>query len=205
MEFVKEARLHDMGYNKNSIEDLRCMAFLGWSMHVKQRTISVHWMLPPMGFVKINSDGSTANGRLQGGFILRDSMGFVIGACAFKMGKGQTFEAELGATIEGVSTALLHGWRQIFLESDSTYIVGLFIGSSKSIPWHFIGKWRWMKEMPVGSCFNVGHIYREGNSVADALSTYNGLDDYIWRDCPPDFVLNLAAKDRYLEYFWVNL
>lgn len=36
-----------------------------------------------------------------------------------------------------------------------------------------------------------GHIYREGNTVADIVSTYQDFDNYIWWDVISDFILKL--------------
>lgn len=166
--------------------------------------ISVRWLPPPMHFIKINTDGSEVKGRIQGGAVYRDSMGFVVAAFLRKMGKGRAFEAEILAAMERVSAAIMKGWSKIVLESDSTYVVSLFNNNDSEIPWKYRANWDWLSEKIREIEFVAMHVYREGNKVADAISTYDTKDDFIWWDNIPNFILNLAARDRHMEYFRIR-
>lgn len=70
------------------------------------------------------------------------------------------------------------GWSKIVLESDSTYVVSLLRGDS-TVPYRYRFIWTWMKELLVDIDLTVVHVYREGNSVADAISTFGDFEDFI--------------------------
>lgn len=48
--------------------------------------------------------------------------------------------------------------------------------------------------------FSVGHVFKEGNIIADVISTFQEYDTYIWWHDIPESILRIAAKDRYKEY-----
>lgn len=201
--FVQEVNHGELGYNDNNIGELQCMKALGLDavMRPPSATVSVRWFPPQTGFVKINTDRSEVNGYIQGGAMYRDSMGFVIATFMRKLGKGQAFEAELLIAMEGVTSALMKELSNIVLESDSTYVVSLFNNTNSVIPWKYRSLWAWMMGKLQDVEFMATHIYREGNTVADAISIFRTSEDYIWWDDIPEFILQLAAKDRYMEYF----
>lgn len=66
---VQEISKEELGFNDNTMTNLVCMR--AWGMGVKIRpnatTILLRWTPLPMGFVKINTDGSEVNGVIQGG------------------------------------------------------------------------------------------------------------------------------------------
>lgn len=128
-------------------------------------------------------------------------MGFFEAAFARKMGRELAYEAEVGVAIEGVSSAIMLGWTKIHLESDSTYVVSLFGKKNLKVPWKFRSCWDWLQEKLSDKEFHVSHIFREGNSVADAISTFQDFDRFIWWNEVPDFLASLVANDRHLEYF----
>lgn len=80
-------------------------------------------------------------------------------------------------------------------------MVSCFEALNTKIPWRVRSQWEWLQERLLSITFKVGHIYREENTVADAISKYPNFRNYIWRDVIPDFIYDLAAKDRYMEYF----
>lgn len=136
---VREGAVGNLGVNFNIVDDLHCV----WSLKLRLVTkgppivTSVRWSPPPSGFVKINTDGSAMNGLIQGGSVFRNCMSFIESAFAWKMGKGQAYEAELGTVIEPVSAAIKRGWNKIYLESDSTYVTRLFQSKGSTVPWKF--------------------------------------------------------------------
>lgn len=195
------------GHNLNTVDKLNCMRAWGLDMIAKAPpiTLSVRWLPPPTGFVKVNTDGSEIKGFIQGGAVYRDLMGFVIAAFSRRMGKGQAYEAELTSAIEGITMAIMKGWRKLILEADSMHVVSLFQNQDAAeIPWKFKAVWDWMNEMLCDVEFWATHIYREGNTVADAISTNKMEGNYCWWDEVPNFILQLAAKDRYMEYYRIR-
>lgn len=95
----------------------------------------------------------------------------------------------------------MKGWPKIVLESDSTYVVSLFNDPNSVVPWKYRFSWAWMTEKLQDVDFMAKHSYREGNKMADYISTFCSSNNYIWWDNIPEFIMQLAAKDEYLEYF----
>ncbi|XP_015160416.1 uncharacterized protein [Solanum tuberosum] len=65
----------------------------------------VQWIKPPDQWVKINTDGSALNnpGRIGAGGIIRDQTGELLLAFAAPLGEGTNNQAEIGATIFGMT------------------------------------------------------------------------------------------------------
>lgn len=120
---------------------------------------------------------------------------------AKKFGRGQAFEAELQTAMERVIAAVRRGWNRIYLETNSSYVVSIFRRNEVVLPWKFQARREWMMEFLQGTELNVNHIYREGNAVADAISKFKDFDRFICWDSPPSFILDLAERDRFTEYF----
>lgn len=95
----------------------------------------------------------------------------------------------------------MKGWSKLVLESDSTYVISLFQDTNLVIPWKFKANWDWLQKKIKDIEFVASHVYREGNAVTDAISAYDTREEYIWWEDIPDFILNLAAKDRYMKHF----
>lgn len=115
--YVREVNLQDLEVNNNTVFDLQCMKEirLVFAPKSSKMIITIRWMPPPYGFIKINTDGSEIHGCIQGGAIFRNFMGFVEAAYARKMGKGFSYEAELWAAIESVSVVIMKEWTKIEL------------------------------------------------------------------------------------------
>ncbi|PON32359.1 Ribonuclease H-like domain containing protein, partial [Parasponia andersonii] len=101
------------------------------------RIVDVHWQLPPLGWLKGNTDrvayGSLGFARCGG--VFRTSRGFFKGVFAILLGIAYALEAELAMAINAIFYAWNFCWRNIWLESDSTYLVLALKTRSLSIPW----------------------------------------------------------------------
>ncbi|PON37487.1 Ribonuclease H-like domain containing protein [Trema orientale] len=124
---------------RNSVEDLDILKCLHVQLKPPKapRIIEVHWRVPPAGWLKVNTDGAAfgSPGLAGCGGVFRTSRGFFKGAFAVPIGKVYAFEAELAVTIHTISYAWNFGWKSLWLESDSTYLVALFKTCSDSVPW----------------------------------------------------------------------
>ncbi|XP_057767409.1 uncharacterized protein LOC130987739 [Salvia miltiorrhiza] len=107
-----------------------------------------------------------APGIIAAGGVFRDNWGWVRGCFHFKGGKGFAFEAELLAVIHAIDIAHHCGWRQLWLEADSTYIVRLLQTRSVEVPWRFLAASKNLDDFQ----FHVSHIYREGNKPTDLMA-----------------------------------
>ena len=116
----------------------------------------------------------------------------MLGCFIHHMGRGVAFEAELLAAIMGIEMAHAQGWTRLWLETDSTYVWGLLQQRSLTVPWRFRNRWLSALSLIQDMDFRVSHIYREGNSVADALAslplegfwthTLQDIQDHVVRD-----------------------
>ena len=59
----------------------------------------------------------------------------------------------------------MNGWCQLWLESDSTYVVNLFTTRSMDVPWRLQNHWGYTLHLLVDFTFSISHILREGNAV----------------------------------------
>lgn len=88
------------------------------------------WQLPPQGFLKINTDGSSRGnpGPAGIGGIGRDAMGSVI--FIFSLYEGtQTINLVEGlAILAALEKALALGWRNLVCEFDSQVLINLLNG-----------------------------------------------------------------------------
>ncbi|KAL8492867.1 hypothetical protein ACS0TY_024169 [Phlomoides rotata] len=183
---------------RNSLADLAIISACG----VKGRpprasTVKcVRWQLPPIGVLKINIDGSAAGSlrQLIGGGIFRDHFGMFRGCFAVSHGCGYTFEAELATAFFAIELAYDKGWSNIWLESDSTYVVHILKSSSPEIPWRLLARWHRVRRLRTNLHMVVSHIFREGNAVADRLSCEE-VDRFMWWSAPSVFLLPFLQKD----------
>ncbi|XP_057775188.1 uncharacterized protein LOC130994172 [Salvia miltiorrhiza] len=134
--------------------------------------ISVNWWPPPAPWMKVNTDGSAlgAPGNISYGGVFRDHWGWVRGCFHYKCGMGYAFEAELLAVIMAVRIARTRNWTNLWIESDSTYVVSLLRDKAKSVPWRFKASWDDTLNSLNLFHLHITHIYREGNQVADLMA-----------------------------------
>ena len=193
---ISEVGENIVGYMNNSVQDLLVLR----NFHVTgrprrtPRVIEVRWLPPPPGWMKCNTDGSSdgAPGPSTAAGLFRNSRGFVHYCYVLKIGNLYAFEAELIAVMRGIQIAREKGWNKLWLESDSTYVVQLFLTRSVEVPWKYKNRWRNVLHLLSTMTFQVTNIYREGNAVADALSKH--LTEQVWNGYP-DFILPFLGKD----------
>ncbi|XP_020420319.1 uncharacterized protein LOC109949327 [Prunus persica] len=83
------------------------------------------WEPPPMGFVKVNIDGSwQSNGRKVGvGVVIRNSVGEFLGGLAASRVGHSALEVEAEAAVMGLELAANLGYSDVYVESDSKTLV----------------------------------------------------------------------------------
>ncbi|KAF1896791.1 hypothetical protein Lal_00034492 [Lupinus albus] len=162
------------------------------------RIREVTWIAPLAGWIKINSDGAAhgALGLAGGGCIFRDYTGNFKGGFADFFGITNSLFAELKAALMAIETTYRKGWRDIWLECDSTLVVDFFRGKGR-IPWKLVNKWHTCLEYISSMRFIVSQIYREGNTCADRLTAF-GVSSrvYTWWDATPIIILEEFNRNR---------
>ncbi|XP_061373781.1 uncharacterized protein LOC133316100 [Gastrolobium bilobum] len=184
----------------------------------RKEEILVHWTPPPMGCVKVNTDGSSKSGNIQGGCggSLRDVSGLWLKGFAKRLGACNSMKAENWGMLLGLQMAWDLGHRRVIIEGDSQAALNLINeGVAGNHPLagliRRIGQirsWDWQVEFK--------HVNREGNGVADWLTNFacslgweavfldhrpEGCAKLVFNGEPPPPVLaDLAAMDDEAEF-----
>lgn len=82
--------------------------------------IPVLWKAPSSPWMKVNTDGSVIVGHAACGGLFRDSTGSFLVAFSCNIGEASVYHSEVLAIILSMEHASSHGWRHIWLESDSS-------------------------------------------------------------------------------------
>ncbi|XP_019433032.1 PREDICTED: uncharacterized protein LOC109339940, partial [Lupinus angustifolius] len=128
---------------------------------------------PQDGWIKANTDGAAhgSPGYAGGGGIFRDSSGACLVCFASYLSIQNAVYAEMHSAIKAVNIAFNRGWRNLWLESNSTTVVDIFNNNSLA-PWKLFADWNNCKRKLQSMNVRITHIYREGNSCADKLASY---------------------------------
>ncbi|KAK4255866.1 hypothetical protein QN277_008804 [Acacia crassicarpa] len=135
----------------------------------------VSWKTPCAGWLKLNVDGAAkGEDRLAGcGGLIRDDSGKWISGFARKLGRCSAIQAELWAVISGLELASGLQIQNIIVESDSSAVVELMhkliVGEDTEVS--LLTEIRWA--LNLFKRIKISHVYREGNSCADALANYS--------------------------------
>lgn len=197
---IKEVAFFKIGHMYNSIDELRLLRVLHIPGIPRRAPwiISVYWQSPPVSWIKINTDGSALGspGEARAGGIFRTSCGYARGSFAFRIGCSFAYLAELQAAIYAVNMAWDRGWHQLWLECDSSYVVGLFQSKSHHVPWTVKPMWLHCLHLVSNMHFRVSHIFREGNVAADLLAKHGvSASTKLWWETAPDFCLYAIYSD----------
>ncbi|KAL8557649.1 hypothetical protein ACS0TY_004928 [Phlomoides rotata] len=102
-----------------------------------------------MGVIKINVDGGAvgAPGLLTGGRVFHYNFGVFRGYFAFTHGTSFAFEAELATTLHAICLAHHKGWKNIWLECDSNYVVQILRSENPIVRWRLLAKWHNVRQL----------------------------------------------------------
>ncbi|XP_073051339.1 uncharacterized protein [Primulina eburnea] len=140
------------------------------ALHRFHRTAIVRWLRPPSGCFKLNVDGSSrgTSGDSSAGGVVRDDSGRVVLSFSEFIGAGSSLRAELWAVWRGLLLCSDHSFFPLWIELDSLTSIQLI--RSRRCCWgldHIISR---IVVLLRGRSVHISHIFREGNSVADALA-----------------------------------
>ena len=171
---LREANSFDIGSMINSQTDLLRLRALGLKGKPRKAPVihSIQWQPPPPGWMKVNTDGCSRGqpGPSSCGGIFRNCRGFVHGCFALSLGSGFAYQAEWVGVMTAIAIAHSKGWKSLWIESDSTYVVSLIRSRSIAVPWNFRNRWLLTLHLIRQMRVVASHIYREGNQAADALA-----------------------------------
>ncbi|CAN0876753.1 Putative ribonuclease H protein At1g65750, partial [Linum grandiflorum] len=168
--------------------------------HPNREVELIGWSPPPIGWVKLNVDGSrvSAEDSTAIGGVLRGACGTWIAGFLHHIGSQPILQAELLAIRDGLSWVQMLRYSQVEVESDSLLAVQLVMSSNTCC--HPLGTLisdiHSLMEM-MQNC-KIRHIRREANFVADYIAkSAHGLGDgEKWLSNPPQGVLHLLEADR---------
>ncbi|KAL8499339.1 hypothetical protein ACS0TY_022354 [Phlomoides rotata] len=162
----------------------------------------VRWQPPPIGIMKINVDGSAAGspGQLTCGGMFHDHYGVFRGYFTATQGCGFAFEVELATALLAIEIAHDKGWNNLWLESDSTYVVHFLKSDHPEAPWRLMTRWHRVRRLRPHLYVVVSHIFWEGNVVADRLS-HEEVYRFRWWSEPPGFLFPFLQRDISLDFY----
>jgi len=151
--------------------------------HTVKEIIPVLWKAPSSPWLKVNTDGSVIAGHAACGDLFRDSRGSFLGAFCCNIGEASIFHSEVLAIILAMEHASSHGWRNIWLKSDS--FSALLIFSNPSLVPVMLRN-RWHNACTLGTQIISSHIFREGNCCANRLANMgHTMEGSVWLDMLP--------------------
>lgn len=147
----------------------------------------VHWLKPPVGWSKLNTDGASRGnpGASGAGGILRNHLGEVLFTFQEPLGDTTNIQAELRALHRGLQICIERGFNNIWIELDALAIIQLILKP-------YQGAWQHQTLLQRIRAYlglletRITHIYREGNQAAD-------------------FLANLACTSQHLTIFCKEL
>ncbi|KAL8463631.1 hypothetical protein ACS0TY_034328 [Phlomoides rotata] len=201
---IREADGYRIGCMHNSTFELSILSSFGIAGRPSKASsvICIRWQLPPLQFIKVNIDGGAngAPGRLSGGGVFRDYFGVFRGCFAVDHGTGFAFKAELATAFSAIEIAYEKGWLNLWLESDSTYVVNVLRNRQSIVPWRLLGRWHRIRRMLGDLQLVVSHIFREGNASADRL-TREPVECFEWWNQVTSFLVPFLNRDRLYEFY----
>ena len=163
--------------------------------------IQVKWTKPPIGWVKLNTNGTMYGNpvKVGGGGVLRSSSGDWIGGFVRRIGSTSSTVAELWALKDRLTMAKQMGIENICIEMDAELIVQLVSRPSMV---------NLMLEPLLSECRNLfqtfpsssmAHVFREANGCADRLARMGAelvVTNFLFLFEPSDMVGEMLASDK---------
>ncbi|KAK2381212.1 hypothetical protein QL285_068838 [Trifolium repens] len=160
----------------------------------------VLWIPPLNHWLKCNVDGAAkGNPGLAGcGGVFRDHRAEFVYGFAEPLGNSSSIQAELFAVIFAIDVAFRMQWYNLWIETDSAFVVSAFQNSSIDVTWNLRNKWK--NALVKFRLLNgmVSHIFREGNQVADSFANHacTITSPANWFQVP-DFVMDSLEKNKF--------
>ncbi|GAV89068.1 RVT_3 domain-containing protein, partial [Cephalotus follicularis] len=130
----------------------------------------IKWQVPPLGTLKLNTDGSSINNLCAGGRVAQNHIGEIIMAFSSSFGTGNSAEAEAKSMHLGLRLCTERGLSISSMELDSLFIVNCF-NDLWDPPWAIEYILRDCKNL-ISPNVSISHVFREGNGLADKLASH---------------------------------
>ena len=179
-----------------AMEFFQCVSYSRNNRHlvIKQ----VRWERPGEGWLKLNTDGATNDTLNSAGAseVLRDDSGNWVVGYSRKVGKSNSFEAEIWGIRDGLILCNQMNIDAIIIKLDAKALVDALNKSSHacSVVSHLFEDYRQLaNRIPH---LHIRHIYREADKCADRLAKlglHQSLDFVIHSNPPMDIIANYEA------------
>ena len=200
-QFIFKTGKVDRLWFKKSIKD--CIEFfsvgLNAKMHKAKSVVVVGWEKPPVGWAKLNSDGSAFGNprRADRGGVIRDHNGKWIIGYAWSLGCTNNCMAELWALRDGLLLARDMGLNNLIIELDALSVVMLMNNNTPNLTLEpLLNDCRKLvREIPNKQ---ITHIFREANQCADAMAKLgaSGTTSFVVFLHLPPVVERILANDK---------
>ena len=98
--------------------------------------------------------------------------------------------------ITAIEIAKKFNWSPLWIETDSSYVVSIFLTGSLKVPWEVRSRWSIALSDAKNLQVHVSHIYREGNCVADKLASMSTTPNFNkWWFNQPTLLSSLMYRD----------
>lgn len=168
--------------------------------NLHKEAIQVAWQKPEIGWTKLNFDGSSKGKSRKasiGGVFRNHNAEFLLGY-AEPIGRTTSTVAEFAALRRGLELVLENGWINVWLEGDSKTLVDLIL-QRRQVKCADVQRQISHINLiiPELDSYNLTHVYREGNRVADKLAKigHRLVKPQVWRITPPKEVLSIVNDD----------
>jgi ribonuclease HI len=163
-------------------------------------SIPVKWVPPALGWVKLNTDGSSLGnpGQAGGGGVIRDHVGHWIRGFTHRVGVATSLAAELWAIRDGLSLIVDMGFLYVTIEIDALMVVSFL--ALNSIPHPslrpLVADCRFLLQRIPHK--ELKHVFREANKCADRLTKLGGSQeaDFVVLDTPPACICDVLSFDN---------
>jgi ribonuclease HI len=188
--------------SSSSIRDFILLKNFNVCIHAPAAPIlkEVLWLPPLNHWFKCNVDGAAKGnpGLACCGGVFRDHRAEFVYVFAERLGISSSIQAELFAVIFAIDVAFRRQWINLWIETDSAFVVSAFHNSSIVVTRNVRNKWK--TALVKFRLLNgmVSHIFREGNQVADTFANHacTITSPASWSQAP-DFVRDSLEKNKH--------
>jgi ribonuclease HI len=162
-------------------------------------SIPIKWVSPPLGWFKLNTDGSSLGnpGLAGGGGVICNHVGEWVGGFSRAIGVTTSVQVELRALKDGLKLAIDLGIFNLEIEMDS--LVAVELANSITTPNIFLNTivTDCRSLMERFDLCSLKHIFREANGCADLLAKAGCAQssDFLSFSNAPAYVLEVLAFD----------
>lgn len=177
---------------------------LFWEYYEGANLFDVDWEKQPIGFYKLNVDGSARGEATSGGGIIRDHNGELVAAFSSFYGPGTSNSAEFNALYDGLRICQQLEIDRVIVESDSTVVIS-------AIKKRYVEHWKLtyifrLCVSVVGADYQFCHVVRQKNTVADRLAniahSHSGTVEFFTPSNFPPSIRTAYRAD--LLGFWIE-